>query len=81
MVEEPTPVDDATSAEEEDELERLRRKSTLASSVYDDLDVEGESSTNPLSRLSGPQVIILAGLAIIDVIAIVVVGLIIAGVI
>lgn len=81
MIDDPTPVDEATPTEEDDEFERLRRKSTLTSSVYDDLDVSGESSTNPLSRLTGPQVIILAGLAIIDVIAIVVVGLIIAGVI
>lgn len=56
---------------EEDEFDRLRRKSTLTSSVYDDMDLEDEGgSTNPLSRLTVPQIIILLILLVIDIIAV-----------
>lgn len=67
--EQPTMPD---SAVDEDEFDRLRRKSTLASSVYDDMEMEDEGqSTNPLSRLSAVQIIILLILLVIDILAVI----------
>lgn len=63
-------VNDQTVTEEEDDFDRLRRKSTLASSVYDDMSYEDESGGgSPLSGLTPLQVIILALLLILDVVA------------
>lgn len=62
-------VDDQTVTEEDD-FDRLRRKSTLASAVYDDMSYEDESGGgSPLSNLTPLQVIILALLLILDVVA------------
>ena len=56
---------------DEDEFDRLRRKSTLASSVYDDLEMEEEEErSSALSGLSSSQIIILLILLVIDVVAI-----------
>lgn len=64
-------IEEPEEISQEDEFERLRRKSTLTSSVYDDMELdEKEESTNPLSRLSAAQTIILLLLLLIDVLAV-----------
>ncbi len=53
----------------DDELDSLREKSTRASSVYDDLEGEGESSDGFLSKYSPSQRLLLALLLFLDVVA------------
>ncbi|HUS93914.1 MAG TPA: hypothetical protein VMZ24_01925 [Patescibacteria group bacterium] len=53
----------------DDELDSLREKSTRASSVYDDLEGEGESSGGFLSKYSPSQRLLLALLLFLDVVA------------
>ena len=64
------PVEPETAVDE-DEFDRLRRKSTLASSVYDDMELDDEpQSSSALSRLTPAQIIILLILLVIDILAI-----------
>ncbi len=66
--EETVPVE---SALDEDEFDRLRRKSTLASSVYDDMELDEEpQSSSAFSGLTPAQIIILLILLVIDILAI-----------
>ncbi len=54
----------------DEELDSLREKSTRASSVYDDLEGEGDSSGGILSKYSPSQRLILALLLFLDIVAV-----------
>lgn len=53
----------------DEELDSLREKSTRASSVYDDLEAEVESSGGFLSKYTPAQRLLLALLLFLDIIA------------
>ena len=53
----------------DEELDSLREKSTRASSVYDDLEGEDESSGSFLSKYSPSQRLLLALLLFLDIVA------------
>ena len=64
----------------DEELDSLREKSTRASSVYDDLEGEGESSGGFLSKYSPSQRLLLALLLFLDIVALACLVLVISGV-
>jgi hypothetical protein len=53
----------------DEELDSLREKSTRASSVYDDLEGEAESSGGFLSKYTPAQRLLLALLLFLDIVA------------
>ena len=63
----------------DEELDSLREKSTRASSVYDDLEGEGESSGGFLSKYSSSQLFLLALLIFLDIVALACLVLVIFG--
>ena len=63
----------------DEELDSLREKSTRASSVYDDLEGEEESSGGFLSKYSPSQRLILALLLFLDIVAVACLVLVIFG--
>lgn len=64
----------------DEELDSLREKSTRASSVYDDLEGDEESSGGFLSKYSGPQRLLLALLLLLDIVALSCLVLVIFGI-
>lgn len=63
----------------EDELESLREKSTRASSVYDDLEGDGETGGGGIRGFSPQQWFIIVLLLFLDIIALAVVVLVWTG--
>jgi hypothetical protein len=63
----------------DEELDSLREKSTRASSVYDDLEGEGESSGGFLGKYSPSQLFLLALLLFLDIVALACLVLVIFG--
>ena len=64
----------------DEELDSLREKSTRASSVYDDLEGDEESSGGFLSKYSGTQRLLLALLLLLDIVALSCLVLVIFGI-